>query len=194
MKCMTLTLVTILAGLVGLPARGADLKIAVVDGTRVLKQYYKTDLADQHMQEQIEDFTAERDKLLAQHKKLKQEFEAIKAEAENKALTDEGRLKKKEQAEEKLAAVIEYEDTIREKAASRKKQLEGEGRKIHEELARSIRTAVKSCAEKGGYTLVLESGGLLANGLEPVLYSEPKMDLTADVIKVLNADKPAGKE
>ena len=194
MKYVTAAIVAILAGLAGVTACAADVKIAVVNGTQVLKQYYKTDLADQHMQEQLEDFSAERDKLLAQHKKLKQEFEALKAESENKALTDEGRLKKKEQAEEKLAAVIEYEDSIREKAATRKKQLEGEGRKIHEELARSIRTAVKSCAEKGGYTLVLECAGLLANGLEPVLYSEPKMDITADVIKVLNADKPAGKE
>lgn len=185
----------VVAGWMVLPiSHAADMKIAVVNGTRVLKQYYKTDLADQHMQEQLEDFAAERDKLLAQHKKLKQEFETLKAEAENKALTDEGRQKKKEQAEDKLAAVIEYEETIRDKATSRKKQLEGEGRNIHEELARAIRTAVKSCAEKGGYSLVLESGGLLANGLEPVLYSDPKFDITEDVIKILNADKPAVKE
>ena len=39
--------------------------------------------------------------------------------------------------------------------------------------------------------LVLADGGLLANGLESVLYSDPKMDITADVLKILNADKPA---
>ena len=175
-------------------AQAADLKIAVVDGNRLLKGYYNTELADQHMQQQIDDFEAERDKLMAEHKRLKADFEAMRAETDNKALTDQAREKKKEQAEDKLTQVIEFENTIRDKAASRKKQIEGEGRKIHAELAKSIRNAVKSHAEKAGFTLVLEGSGLLANGLEPVLYSEPKMEITDDVLKLLNADKPSSKE
>ncbi len=174
--------------------QAGELKIAVVDGNRLLKGYYKTELADQHMQQQLEDFQAERDKLLAEHKKLKQEFEALRAETDNKALTDEAREKKKEQAEDKLTQVIDYENSIREKAASRKKQIEGEGRKIQSELAKAIRGAVKAQAEKGGYTLVLDQSGLLANGLESVLYVEQTLDITDAVLKMLNADKPAGKE
>lgn len=174
--------------------RAGELKIATVDGNRLLKGYYKTELADQHMQQQMDDFQAERDKLLAEHKKLKQEFEALRAETGNKGLSEEAREKKKELAEDKLNQVIEYENTIRDKAASRKKQIEGESRKIHTELAKAIRAAVKSQADKGGYTLVLDQSGLLANGLEPVLYADPKLDITADVLKVLNADRPAGKE
>lgn len=180
--------------LAGGGALAGDLKIATVDGNRLLKGYYKTELADQHMQQQLDDFQAERDKLLAEHKRLKADFEAMRAETDNKALTEEAREKKKEQAEDKLTQVIEFENTIRDKAASRKKQIEGEGRKIHAELAKSIRGAVKTQAEKSGFALVLESSGLLANGLEPVLYSEPKMDITDDVLKLLNADRPSGKE
>ena len=118
----------------------------------------------------------------------------LRAEADNKALTDEAREKKKEQAEERLTQVIEYENTINDKAASRKKQIEDEGRKIQGELAKSIRAAVKTVAAKAGYTFVLEQSGLLANGLEPVLYSDPKLDITDEVMSALNADKPTGKE
>lgn len=182
-----LTMVGLLSGVAG----AAELKVAVVDTARVLKEYYKTDLAERHIQQQIEDFSAERDKLLAQHKKMKQEFESLRAESQNKALTEEAREKKKEQAEEKLNAVIEYENTIREKAAGRKKELEGESRKITGEIGKAIREAVKACSEKGGYTLVLSDGGLLANGLESVLYADPKMDITDEVLKLLNSDKPA---
>lgn len=175
-------------------AMAGDLKIAVVDGNRLLKGYYKTELADQHMQQQLEDFQAERDKLLAEHKRIRAEFESLRGETDNKALTEEAREKKKEQAEDKLAQVIEFENTIREKAASRKKQIEGEGRKIHAELAKAIRAAVKGLAEKNGYTLVLDQSGLLANGLEPVLYAEPKLEITDEVLKALNADRPVGGE
>jgi len=181
----------LMAGLSTGMAGAADLKVAVVDTARILKEYYKTDLAEAHIQQQLDDFSAERDKLMAQHKKLKQEFETLRAESQNKALTEEAREKKKELAEEKLTAVIEFENTIRDKAASRKKELEGEGRKIQGELAKAIKAAVTGCSQKGGYTLVLADGGLLGNGLESVLYADPKMDITDEVLKVLNADKPA---
>lgn len=183
----------VLAALAG-GASAGEIKIAVVDGTRVLKAYYKTELADTHIQQQLDDFAAERDKLLAEHRKLKQDFESMRAETENKALTEEAREKKRELAEEKLAEVIEHENTIRDKAASRKKQIEVEGRRIHAELAKAVKAAVQACAAKGGYTLVLEAGGLLANGLEPVLYAEPGADITDEVVRVLNAGRPAGKE
>jgi outer membrane protein len=192
-KIMGMWMVCVGLALTGSVTAG-ELKIAVVDGNRLLKGYYKTELADQHMQQQLDDFQAERDKLLADHKRLRAEFEALRAETDNKGLTEEAREKKKERAEDKLTQVIEFENTIREKAASRKKQIEGEGRQIHAELAKAIRSSVKAQAEKGGYTLVLEQSGLLANGLEPVLYAEPKMDITDEVLKGLNADKPAGKE
>jgi Skp family chaperone for outer membrane proteins len=183
-----------LVGLVTGIAGAADLKVAVVDTARILKEYYKTELAEAHIQQQLDDFAAERDKLMAQHKKLKQEFETLRAEAQNKALTEDAREKKKELAEEKLTNVIEFENNIRDKAASRKKELEGEGRKIQGELAKSIKAAITICSQKGNFTLVLADGGLLGNGLESVLYSDPKMDITDDVLKILNADKTAAKE
>jgi len=176
-------------------AGAADLKVATVDTSRILKEYYKTELAERHIRQQVDDFTAERDKLLAQHKAMKQDVESLRAEAANKALTEEAREKKKEEAEDKLSSVIEFENAIREKAAGRKKELEGASRKIQAELGSAIRDAIKVVAEKGGFTLVLADGALLSNGLESVLYSDPKMDVTDQVLKILNADKPAeGKE
>lgn len=189
-----LTILLIFVGLSAGMAGAAELKVAVVDTTRILKEYYKTELAEQHIQQQIGDFTAERDKMMAQHRKMKQEFEALRSESQNKALTEAAREKKKEQAEEKLAEVIDFEKSIQEKAASRKKDLEGEGRKIQGELGKSIREAIRVSSEKGGYTLVLADGGLLGNGLESVLYADPKMDITAEVLKILNADKPAASK
>lgn len=184
-----------LVSLVAGAGPAAELKVGVVDTVRILKEYYKTDLAERHVQQQMDDFSAERDKLLVQHKKMKQEFEALRAESENKALTDEAREKKKEQAEEKLTAVMAFENSIRDKVASRKRELESEGRKIQGELGRAIKDAIRTVSEKNGCTLVLSQGGLLANGLESVLYADPRMDLTDEVLKVLNADKTAaGKE
>ena len=181
-------------GLLAGNVQAADFKPATVDTARVLKEYYKTDLAERHMKDQIADFTAERDKLMEEHKKIKTAFESLRAESQNKALTEAARDKKKEQAEEKLSALVECENTIQKKAASRKRELEGEGRKIQGELAKSISEAIRASAQKGGYTIVMATGGVLNNGLESVLYADPKMDITDDVLKLLNADKPVAKE
>ena len=181
-------------GLMAVPAGAVEFKPATVDTARVLKEYYKTDLAERHMKEQIADFSAERDKLLDEHKKLKQDFEALRAESQSKALTEAARDKKKEQAEEKLNALVECENSIQKKAAGRKRELEGEGRKIQAELGKAINEAIRSCAQKGGYTMVFATGGVLNNGLEAVLYSDSKMDITDEVLKILNADKPVVKE
>jgi Skp family chaperone for outer membrane proteins len=173
-----------------LPARAVEVKVAVVDALRLLKEYHKTEIAESHMKEQYEDFTAERDKLLAEHKKLKREFEALRSEANNKALSEEAQDKKKELAEDKISEVIQYEGTIRDKALSRKKQLEGEGRRMQSELIKEIRETIKGYAQKNGYTLVLDSSGLVASGFEAVLYSDEKMDITDAILSLLNADKP----
>jgi len=186
--------VILAVGLVSGYAWAAEMKVAVVDASRLLKEYHKTELAESHMQEQVEDFTSERDKLLAEHKRLKGEFEALRTEGQNKALSEEAREKKKEQAEDKLSDVIAYESSIRDKALSRRKQLEGESRRMQLELVKAIRAAVRTTAEQGGYTLVLDTSGLLANGFEGVLYADGKMDITDEVLKSLNADKPAKAE
>lgn len=170
-----------------------EFKVAVVDAGRLLKQYHKTELAESHIKEQLEDFTAERDKLLAEVKRLRTEFEALHSEAQNKALTEEARDKRQEQAEDKLREALAAENALREKAASRRKQLEGEGRRMQMELVRAIRKAVETCAAREGYTLVLDSSGLLANGFECVVHYDPALDITEQVLKVLNAEQPEGQ-
>ena len=184
------------AGLLGIAggAGGAEVKIAVVNAGRVMKEYYKTEQADAHIQEQAEEYSAEQDKLMVEYRKLKQEFESLRTETQNKALSEEARDKKKEAAENKLSEVMEYENTIRENTGNRRKQLEDEGRRLHKKLVNEIQDAVRSVAEKGGYGLVLDATGLVASGFPEVLYHDPKMEITDQVLTILNASRPQGAE
>jgi outer membrane protein len=189
------TWVTALAGavLVGGAAAGAgaEIKIAVVDAGRLLKEYHKTELADSQIQEQIEEFTAERDKLMTEHRQLKKDFEALRVESRSRALSEDARERKREQAEEKLVAVMEQENEIRETALSRKQQLEDESRRMHKRLVDEIRAVVRTYAQETGCTLVLDSSGLVASGFPEVLFHDPALDVTAEVLKRLNAGRPS---
>jgi Skp family chaperone for outer membrane proteins len=171
----------------------AELKVAVVSAGRILKEYHRTKQADQVIQDKAEEYSGEQEKLLAEYRKIKRDFELLRAESQNKALSEAARDKKREEAEDKLSEVLDYENMVRENTAARRKELEAEGQKQHKRLVGEIQEAVRAVAQKKGATLVLDSTGLVASGFPAVLYHEPEMDLTTEVLEMLNAAKPAAK-
>ncbi len=174
--------------------RAADLKIATVDADRLLKGYHKADLMDAHLEDQARDFTAEGEKMLAQHRRMKKEFEAMRTEARNPALSEEARDKRLQAAEEKLVEVMEYESRIRETALSRRQQWDDERRQMRRKIADEIRDAIREYAKAQGLTLVLDSSSGGGLGFPPALYADPALDITAAMERILNRDQPPAKE
>ncbi len=162
-------------------------RIGVVNGATLLKLYHKTQLADAHMEEQVAEFTGERDALLAEHRRLKREFETLRAESMSKALSEAAREKKKEQAEERLLEVMEFQGRIRDTAMNRRRQLEEEGRRMQRRLMDEIREAVRTYARSNGLQMVLDNSIPPIGGFEALLYSEPAWDVTTNVLAILNA-------
>jgi Skp family chaperone for outer membrane proteins len=171
-----------------------ELKIATVDADRLLKGYHKTDLMDAHLEDQAKDFNNEGEKMLAQHRRMKKEFESLRSEARNSALSEEARDKRLQVAEDKLLEVMEYESQIRETAVSRRQQLDDERRQMRQKLIDEIRDEIREFARKSGYTLVLDSSSGAGGGFPPALYSDGTLDITADIEKSLNRDKSPAKE
>jgi outer membrane protein len=171
------------------PAWAGELKVATIDAERLIKTYHKTGLAESHMKEQVEDFSKEEEKMLAQRRQLKKEFEAARTAASNRVLTEEARDKRMEIAESKLMDWMEYENKLRETKYARTKQLEDEQRRWVRQLVDEIREVVRDYSRKNGYTLIFDTSGITANGFEPVVYALDTLDVTADIEKLLNKDK-----
>ena len=194
MKVIKWVAVVVLALALTEGARAAEMKVAVVNAGALLKQYYKTARADAQFQDQVEEFGAERDKLLAEHRRLKKEFEQLRAESQSKAFSEDARDKRKVQAEEKLTQVVEYENNIRDLAQSRRKQLEDDGRRMQKKLLGEIQDIVQAYAKTNGFALVLDSSGPASSALPTVLFADEKLDITDAVLKILNAGKDAATE
>jgi len=171
-----------------------ELKVATVDADRLIKGYHKTELVDAHMEDQARDFSSEGEKMLAQHRRLKNEFEALRTEARNSVLSEEARDKRLQLAEDKLLEVMEYESKIRETALQRRQQLDDERRQMRRKLTDEIRDAIREYARKKGYTLVLDSSSGAGGGFPPALYADGALDITTDIEQILNRDKPSVKE
>lgn len=168
---------------------GAELRIGVINLDRAFNEYHKTKLADAQLQQQADEFNEERKKLVAEYEKLQEEFTKLRDEAQNIALSEVVRSAKREQAEDKLIELRDFESRIRRFDESRRKQLDDQGRRMRKRIVDEILQTANNFAKVRGYNLVLDSSAQSLNGVEVVIFSDPKLDLTDDILGELNKGK-----
>ena len=122
---------------------------------------------------------------------LKVSFKSARDEASNTALTEEARNKFRTEAEEKLVKLREQENTIRKFDESRRRQLEEQGRRMRKRIVEEIREHLVTYSRRQGYAAVFDISGQSLNGVEMILYKDPKLDITDEVIEILNKGQQA---
>ncbi len=194
-KCLMLIVSVLLMSL--LPSLAAEQSVVFINLDRAFTEFYKTKLADTQLKEQADEFNGERKALVDEYEKLQKDFGAIRDEAQNTALSDDVRAEKRGLAEEKLVELRDYESRIRRFDDSRRKQLDDQSRRMRKRIVEEIQLVVKEYAQTQGYQSVIDSSGQSLNGVEMILYTDPKIDITDTILGMLNKgkqdEKPAEK-
>lgn len=183
----------ILSGLT-LEVRGAETQIVFVNMDRAFTEFYKTKLADEQLKKQAEEFNEERKKLTAEFEKLQGQFNILRDEAQNTALSEDARAAKRSAAEEKLIETRDMETRIRRFDEARQKQLEDQTRRMRKRIVDEIRQVIQTHARTEGLSTVIDSSGQSFNGVELVLYQDVRSDITDAIVEQLNkteGEKPA---
>jgi Skp family chaperone for outer membrane proteins len=168
----------------------ASQKIAVVDMEKVMTHFGEFKEAEVLLKKQLEEFELEQDELLDERDKLKEEFEAAREEASNKALSDSAREKQFEKARDRAIALKEHERRIRKTTAERQKELSERGVRMRKRIVTKLSSIIQAYAEKNEVTLVIDSSSLGMTGIEAVIYSKPELDITPDILKITSDTKP----
>jgi Skp family chaperone for outer membrane proteins len=169
---------------------GADQqKIGVVDMAALVKEHPETKSADAVLQKQVDDFEAEQKEMLAERDKLIKSFDTARKEADNKALSESEKEKKQSVVEDRLKDVQDQERKFRETMADRRKQISDQEVRMTRRIITKIRDVVKEYAEKEKYSLILDASAISVGGVETVLYSASKNDVTADIRKLIEEKK-----
>ncbi len=163
------------------------MNIVFVNMENVFTNFYKTKTADAQLKQQAEAFNQERAKMIAELKALQEQFDKAREEAQNVALSEDVRLQKRNQAEERLLAIREQESKIRRFDELRSKQLEDQARRVRNGLLQEIRETIERIARERNYDVVIDSAGKSHNLVEVVLYVDQKADISAEVLRALNA-------
>ena len=183
--------VALAMGLAG--AATAQDKIAFIDLNKAFNEYGKTKEADQQLKDRAEEFNAERKALIKEYEDLQDVFKQLRDDSQNQALSEDVRAEKRAQAEEKLVALREFESKIRSFDGTRKKQLESQSRRMRQSIIEEINTVLQTYAKNQGYTAVIDSSGESLNQVPFIVYRNDKLDITDDVLKIINESAPAEK-
>lgn len=168
----------------------AQVKIATVDLKKVFDNYYKTKLATQAIQERADDLDKDYTSMATDLKKHSDQYEQLLASADDQAVSQEERDKRRQSADDLFKQLQDSKVAIEEFERQAQVTISDQRQRMRDDILGEIKKAVAEKAKAAGDTLVLDTAAETVAGTPSIIYSDGANDLTDDVLKELNADAP----
>jgi Skp family chaperone for outer membrane proteins len=154
-----------------------------VDMAKVYASYGRAERSREQFQEAVERAQDEMRTMLNEGIGLAKELRELEERMENQTLNEAALAKLRKQAEEKAAEVRKKEIEVNTFRQQTDKELTERRDEFFNRHIAEIKKAVKKVSEKKKVNVALNTAG------GDVLYSLPSLDVTDDVIALLNGDK-----
>ena len=178
------------AGLLACSARAADSKIGIIDLQKVFTKYYKFELANAAIQEEVAELQKANKALIEDHTKAVDDYKKILDEANNQAVSADEREKRKKEAEGKLIKINDLRQTIDQFERTAKGNIEEKLRQSREKILKEIKDVIAAKCKSGGMSMVFDNSTSELGRLPVVLYTDGTNDLTDEILAQLNANAP----
>ncbi len=170
----------------------AEVKVGVVDLNKIFEAYYKTAEAKARVGEVEAAYKKERQLKMEDYQKLADEVNKLRDDAQNPALSPDVQQQKKSAFGEKVKEIQMREGEIRQFDTQRQREIQSTMMRMRNNIVEEIANTVKEHASKSNYTVVLDKTGQSMAGAAMVVYAAESLDFSEDIIKKLNATRPAG--
>jgi len=165
-------------------------RIVTVDLNRVFTEYYKTPASSAKLKETAETYNKEQDDLLAGFRKLSDELAKLQEDQEKSEYTDEVRAQKRKLVSDKLTEIKAKEGEIQNYRRSHTELLQQATQRMRSGIIKEIQEVIAKEARDLGYLYVFDKSGTTLNGIPTIVYSQDALDITDDIVKVLNKNAP----
>jgi outer membrane protein len=183
--------VMVVAGLLNASAALGSNRIVFVDAQEVFKQFYKTKLAQDQIQQQQDDVKVEMDEMQAEVSDMKEIIEGLRKDARDRTLSEEVRASKREELEEKLVLLQKKEKEIIDFETLRNEQINRQKQRMTTKLFDEIQESITLYAREKGYDAVIDRSAVNLSRKETVLYVNTRADITGEIISVINKGSEA---
>jgi len=170
----------------------AEYRIATVDLGRVFTNYWKTKQAQIVIDEKKSDIEKTGRDMMATYNKAKEDYQKLSDSMNDPAVSAQERDKRKKSVEDKVKDIKEQENALAEFDRGSQASLRESLNRTRDNIISDIRITVSAKAKADGYSLVIDTAAVSANGTPVILYSAPaENDITEAVIKQINVGAPA---
>ena len=166
-------------------------RIVTVDLNKIFNEYYKTPVASSKLKDTAEQYNKEHDEMVASYRKQVDELNKLREEQDKTEYTQEVREQKKKAFQEKLAETQKTQRDIEEFRNSHRQILDQQTQRMRQGILKEISEIVSKEARDAGYAFVFDKSGNTFNGTPGIVYSQDSVEITDDIIKILNKNKPA---
>lgn len=177
-------ILTLTAALIACASLSAQIRILTVDMGEVFNNYYLAQEAQNQFNSSVEEAQEEIRMMIDEGRKLADQFQESIAKANNPALTEDARTRHGQEAEELQMKIRRKETEVNNFKQQADQQLAARRQSSLNLHLDRIKQVVEEVATQRGADLVLNSNGL------GVVYFKKDSDITANVLQILNADKP----
>ena len=167
---------------------------AVVDMEKTFTDYYKTVNAEKNLKRSVQIAKDNAKEMETKFRKANEEYATLRKEANN-FLNDPAVIERKK----KEAAAIEddlkrMQREYTETTQPVQRELGKKQEEVRQDLVKEIRATVSKVAQERQFEMVLDSTGVTMNRIPTVVYNDPKLDITNDVLAILNRGHEAEVE
>ncbi len=161
---------------------------------KIFDAYHKTPVARSKLEETRDQFTNELKSKQEDLKKQVEELNQLRADQDRPEYTPEVREEKRQAMNEKLASMQKFQRDVEEYRRSHQRILEEQSMRMRQGILKEITEVVQKEAKDAGYMLVLDRSGNTLNGIPSLVYAQDKLDITQEIITILNKNVPTPAE
>lgn len=186
-------LVVAFAGLFAVAAQAQPApKILVVDMAKLYDAHYKTEEQNGKLKADQQKAEDELQKLNTEGNTLVKQFNDLKEQVNNPTLSSDAKTKAQQDLEAKGQEIQRKQNEVNAFRANTQRSLQQRINNFKQFLLEEISKIAVDIAKKKGATLLVDKSGPTLIGLPSLLYFDPAYDITEDVSKEINKDRPAG--
>ena len=161
-------------------------KLATVDMDKTFLKYYKTINAEKKLKKQVRIMEDRAVEMERRHKSIISEYEKLMSESASIVLSDEARKKKKEMAEEKKIEIRRMEKSMRSFNKDARDMIAKQHNDSRKDILKEIQKVIEMISKNRAVDLVVDSSGKTSNLIPSVVYAKEELDITEEVLKLLN--------
>jgi len=167
-------------------------KIAVVDMAKLLDEHYETQDQNNKLKTDEGRANEELEKLNQEGQVLVEELRALEEKGKNPALSNEAKSKLEAETRAKIEEIQRKQAEVQSFRGNTQRSLQQRIQNFRKVLFDRLSGTVAEIAKKKNVTLVIDKSGFTHIGLNPIVYSDPAYDITAEVQAEINKGRPAG--